>query len=113
MNSAEKRHHKNNLRRQQRDEIRQALLINDYIKLKYSEVYEDAAKFYNYLNNFYPCKKDLRRTDEFKALKMGFTFVGKKRYPKLFEANLPADPYGDPKHFHTRRRADRTNASPR
>ena len=77
MNSPEKRQHKNNLRRQQRDEIRQALLIYEYIKVKQPEAHEEAVKFYNYLNQYYPCKKDLRKTDEFKAIKAGFTSVEK------------------------------------
>ena len=69
---------KNELRRQYRGQVRQALLVNDYIQLKHPKAYEEAANFYNYLNGIYPTKKDLRKTDEFKALKMGFTFVTKK-----------------------------------
>ena len=92
MNSSEKRKHKNQLRRQQRDEIRQALLISDYIKLKHSEAYKEAANFYNYLNGIYPTKKDLRRTDDFKALKMGFIFEeknGTRRYTKQVFRPIP------------------------
>ena len=85
MNSPEKRQHKNNLRRQQRDEIRQALLIYEYIKVKQPEAYEEAAKFYNYVNQYYPCKKDLRKTDEFKAIKAGFTSVEKNGTRMYFE----------------------------
>ena len=70
---------KNALRRQYRQQAREALFIQDYIHEKYPEAYEEAATFYNYINNIYLEKKDLRRTDEFKALKMGFTFVVKER----------------------------------
>ena len=97
MSSPEKRQRKNKLRRQQRDEIRQALLIYEYVKVKQPEAYEDAAKFYNYLNKFYPCKKDLRKTDEFKAIKMGFTSVeknGKRVYFKQIYQPISVDePY--------------------
>ena len=85
MNSTEKNQYKNNIRRQKRDETRQALLISDYIKHKQPEVYEEAASFYNYLNDLYPTKKDLRKTDQFKAIKLGFTYVeknGKRCYSK-------------------------------
>ena len=95
MNSStkrEKRNHKNELRRQQRDQIRQALLVNDYIQLKHPEAYQEAANFYNHLNGIYPVKKDLRRTDEFKALKMGFIFVeknGTRKYMKQVYQSIP------------------------
>ena len=69
---------KNCLRRQYRQQAREALFIKEYIQQKYPEAYEEAATFYNYVNSIYPTKNDLRRTDEFKALKMGFTFVAKK-----------------------------------
>ena len=69
---------KNCLRRQYRQQAREALFIQDYVQQKYPEAYEEAATFYNYVNSIYPTKNDLRKTDEFKALKMGFTFVAKK-----------------------------------
>ena len=68
---------KNCLRRQYRQQAREALFIQDYVQHKYPEAYEEAATFYNYVNSIYPTKNDLRKTDEFKALKMGFTFVAK------------------------------------
>ena len=54
-------------RRQNRSKVRQALLINDYIFYKYFNIYQEAAMFYNEVNEKYPKKPDLRRTDEFKA----------------------------------------------
>ena len=80
---------KSELRRQYRAETREALLIKEYVKTKYPAVYEEAATFYNFLNNLYPSKNDLRRTEQFKALKMGFTYVPKevRKYTKqVFEA---------------------------
>ena len=85
MNLSEKKTYKNDIRRQKRNETRQALLINDYIKHIKPKIYEEAATFYNYLNERYPMKKDLRKTDEFKAMKLGFTYVeknGKRCYSK-------------------------------
>ena len=70
---------KNYARRQHRQEARQALFIKDYVKEKYHDVYEEASAFYNYVNNMYPTKPDIRRTEEFKALRLGFTFVAKNK----------------------------------
>ena len=85
MNVSEKNTYKNDIRRQKRNETRQALLINDYLKHIKPKIYEEAATFYNDLNERYPMKKDLRKTDEFKAMKLGFTYVeknGKRCYSK-------------------------------
>ena len=90
---------KNELRRQYRGQVRQALLINDYIQLKHSEAYEEAANFYNYLNGIYPTKKDLRRTDEFKALKMGFTLVAKNDTRKYMKQVFQPIPTSNPNNF--------------
>ena len=70
--------HKNQLRRENRVQVRQALLISEYVQYKYPEVYEEAANFYNQVNAYYPLKHDLRRTDHFKALKLGIPFHPKK-----------------------------------
>ena len=61
-------------RRQNRSKVRQALLINDYIFYKYFNIYQEAALFYNEVNEKYPKKPDLRRTDEFKAWIMAVTW---------------------------------------
>ena len=70
---------KNSLRRQYRQTCREALFIKDYIHTKYADAYEEACAFYNYINSMYPTKTDLRKTQEFKALRMGFTFVAKNK----------------------------------
>ena len=69
---------KNYLRRQYRQQARAALFIQEYIEHKYPEIYEESVAFYNHVNSIYPEKKDLRKTDQFKALKLGFTFVAKQ-----------------------------------
>ena len=78
---------KNFLRRQYRQQARAAIFINDYVEVKHQEIYEEAVAFYNYVNGLYPEKKDLRKTEEFKALKLGFTFVAKK--DKAVKQNPP------------------------
>ena len=78
---------KNFLRRQYRQQARAAIFINDYVEVKHQEIYEEAVAFYNYVNGLYPEKKDLRKTEEFKALKLGFTFVAKK--DKVVKQNPP------------------------
>ena len=70
---------KNLLRRQYRQEAREALFIKEYIQNKYPDAYEEAGAFYNYVNSIYPTKCDLRKTEEFKALRMGFTFIAKNK----------------------------------
>ena len=94
MNLSEKNTYKNNIRRQKRNETRQALLINDYLKHTKPKIYEEAAIFYNDLNERYPTKKDLRKTDEFKAIKLGFTCVeknGKRSYSKQVFQSIAID----------------------
>ena len=70
---------KNIARRQYRQEAREALFIKEYIRQKYPDAYEEAGAFYNHINSMYPTKCDLRKTEEFKAMRMGFTFVAKNK----------------------------------
>ena len=70
---------KNLLRRQYRQDSREALFIKEYIQIKYPDAYKEAGAFYNYVNSVYPTKCDLRKTEEFKALRLGFTFVAKNK----------------------------------
>ena len=61
--------YKNNKRRESRSRIRQALFVNEYLETKYFQIYEEAALLYNSINKKYPCKPDLRRTNEFRSWK--------------------------------------------
>ena len=45
------------------------MFVSDYIQTKYLHIYQEAAKLYNNLNELYPSKPDLRRTDEFRYWK--------------------------------------------
>ena len=56
-------------RREKQSQIRQALLINEYIQTKYFGIYQEAACYYNELNASYPSRPDLRKADEFRAWK--------------------------------------------
>ena len=98
--------YKKEQRRQARTKVRQALFIHDYIFHKYYTIYEEAAQLYNRINEIYPKKPDLRRTEEFKDWKrdvMGQTKTvrrenKKKRRPFVFprHANIPIAKCVDP-----------------
>ena len=79
---------KNLARRQYSQESRSAIFIKEYIHAKHQEIYEEAVAFYNHVNNLYPQKGDLRKTQEFKAMKLGMTFVAKQR-KNLRQVYLP------------------------
>ena len=92
-------------RRQDRSKVRQSLFINDYIFYKHHVIYQQAAQLYNELNEIYPKKPDLRRTEEFKNWKLDVTGQPrsvkrktKKRHPYTFpsHANIPMTRCIDP-----------------
>ena len=70
---------KNAARRQFRQDARAAVFVKEYIQQKYPDAYDEACAFYNYINSMYPTKSDLRKTEEFKAMKKGMTFVAKNK----------------------------------
>ena len=70
---------KNLTRRQHTQDARAAIFMMDYVKTKHEETYKEAVAFYNYVNELYPQKGDTRKTDEFKCMKNGMTFVSKQR----------------------------------
>ena len=81
-------------RREKQSKIRQALLINEYIYMKYFSIYEEAARYYNELNAIHPAKYDLRKCPEFKAWKAGVnghSICNKKRYIKAYHLDIPLD----------------------
>ena len=73
MDKDTRRLRKNHLRRDQRSKIRQDLLISEYIRLKYFNIYSEAAEFYNTLNRNHPTKYDLRKTYEFRKWRANIT----------------------------------------
>ena len=77
-------------RREKQSQIRQALLINEYIQTKYFAIYQEAANYYNELNAIYPTRPDLRKADEFRAWKL--VIKGEslriRKYPKTCYTNI-------------------------
>ena len=73
MSQSEKVQRRKEQRRLNRSKVRQVLLVAEYIQYKYFDVYAEAAEFYNTLNNQYPNKYDLRRTEEYKEWKIQVT----------------------------------------
>ena len=65
--------YKTQKRRESRSKIREAIFVHEYVQTKYVQIYAEVAKLYNSLNEAYPCKPDLRRTEEFRVWKNGIT----------------------------------------
>ena len=77
-------------RREKQSQIRQALLINEYIQTKYFAIYQEAAYYYNELNARYPSRPDLRKADEFRAWKLAIKGepVRVRKYSKARYTNI-------------------------
>ena len=93
MNSIKKNLLKKEKRREKISQTRQALLINEYIYTKYFNIYQEAARYYNELNNMYPSRPDLRKCDEFRAWKMAANGapIRIRKYPKVCYTNIPVE----------------------
>ena len=92
MNSSEKIELRKEQRRENRAKVRQSLLISEYVRCKHFDIYQEAANFYNEVNACHPLKYDLRKTDQFKALKMGIPFHSKgvtRKYKKQCYEPIP------------------------
>ena len=63
-----RRERKNALRREQAIKSRKDALCMEYIRLKYSKIYNEVNEIYNTLNLKYPEKNYLRKTDEIKNI---------------------------------------------
>ena len=62
--------YKKRIRQANNSKKRQALFIAEYVEVKYSQVYQEAAELYNKINARYPKKHDLRKSVEFKNWKL-------------------------------------------
>ena len=71
---------KNRWRKQEFERVRQQRVINGYIERKHPEIYKDAFDFYKFLDQKYPGKKDLRRTNEFEWIKTGISGQTTRRF---------------------------------
>ena len=76
MDKNARRVRKRQLRIIAKNKIRQDSLIADYVKLKYPDIYTEAAVLYNEINIIHPSKHDLRKTYEY--MKWKATITGEK-----------------------------------
>ena len=76
---------KNRWRKEESARVREQRIITGYVELKYPEVYKEAAGFYNLLNEKYPAKNDLRKTNEYEWLKTDIPNEITKKYYKRKE----------------------------
>ena len=99
--------YKKEKRRESRSRIRQALFVNEYIYCKYFHIYQEAAELYNNINELYPRKPDLRRTDEFRVWKTNIAREQsidtiekpkqkQRQYVLPVHKNIPIPQYVDP-----------------
>ena len=93
-------------RRLHRSKIRQDILISEYVQYKYFDIYSEAADFYNALNNQYPTKYDLRKTDEYKNWKAGVTgeLAREPKRLKPSHANIESSQFQTPIELHPQAR---------
>ena len=79
------------LRKNRQNVKRQNSLITDYIEHKYANIYAEAFEFYKNLDDKYPDKTDLRKTEEYKFWKFGsvhLTSQPQEQEPKEYTDNL-------------------------
>ena len=77
---------KNIYRREESARVRVERVIAGYLEYKYPKIYEEAHDFYEHLNEIYPEKKDLRRSNEFEWIRNGAYGKMKKFYTKKKKA---------------------------
>ena len=90
MEGRQKVQRRRELRKTQRSITRRELLVADYVQYKYSDIYTEAVQFYNVLNDLYPTKNDLRKTDEYRVWKMNV-----RRSLSLSSLNIPQATQGE------------------
>ena len=73
---------KNIYRREETEKVRIERVVAGYLKYRHPGIYEEAYSFYNHLNELYPNKKDLRRSNEYEWLKKGTAETLRKYYPR-------------------------------
>ena len=59
--------YKNERRQKAKIVTREALFVHEYVKTKYENIYVEAAKLYNEINQMHPRKPDLRKSLEFRV----------------------------------------------
>ena len=71
---------KNQWRRQEALKVREHRVTTGYMEAKYPQIYEEAIGFFNMLNNTYPDKKDLRKTNEYLWMRKGISGEKIRKY---------------------------------
>ena len=67
-------------RKQEAIRVRKNRVTQGYIEKKHPEIYKEALEFYQFLDEKYPAKKDLRKTNEFEWVKTGISGQTVKKY---------------------------------
>ena len=76
----EKVNRKNYWRRLEAANVRKQRVITGYVEAKYTEIYKECEEFYEMLNQKYPKRKDLRRTNEYLWMSQGISGKTVKKY---------------------------------
>ena len=76
-------------RRENTSKKRQDQFIADYVYHKYGVIYNEAAQFYNILNQRYPKKYDLRKNEEYRKWKRKVTGQPEKITQKYLKPSHP------------------------
>ena len=80
MSKQTKSQRKSFYRKLEAERVRTERVICGYIKHRYPDIYSEGEGYYAWLNQIYPAKKDLRRSNEFESLKHGPNISIKKYY---------------------------------
>ena len=67
-------------RKLEAERVRAERVICGYVKYRHPDIYSEGEEYYNWLNQIYPAKKDLRKSNEFESLKDGRNISIKKYY---------------------------------
>ena len=78
-------------RRENTSKKRQDQFITDYVYHKYGAIYNEAAQFYNILNQRYPKKYDLRKNEEYRKWKRQVTGQPEKITTQKYR--IPSHPF--------------------
>ena len=71
-----------NWRESQRIQKRKNIFMEEYVRVKFTEVYSEALNFYSTLDQIYPQKKDLCRTQEFRSWRAALNHGNKNNKKK-------------------------------
>ena len=73
---------KNVYRREESQRVRTERVLTGYVKHRHPKIYDEAMGFYEHLNQIYPNKKDLRRSNEYEWLRNGTDKTMRKYYTR-------------------------------